>query len=133
MLTHETCIPILSSKLLYLLTFPRHWPVFKIMQKSKMADKITTFSICPKLSPGNLYNQQVKNKLEIALSITISEIFTSFLNYAKIQNGSQNCQNIMKLTLESCVYTLQNQKQAQDCSIVSKIFAHFQNFAKIPR
>ena len=78
----DTLIPPCGSKIrlksLYLLRFSRYWQFFIFCKNPRWPSKVAKIEIFPLCTGHSCTTLRVKNSLEIALSLTVFEIFTLF-------------------------------------------------------
>ena len=118
----ETLVPPCRSKIcsksLYLLRFTRYWH-FSIFRKNlKWPPKVAKIDIFPLCTGHSCATLLVKNSLEIALSLTVLEIFTLFHFPQKSKMAAKSGENWNFTPLHrTLLYYLAGQKFARNLSI----------------
>ena len=93
----ETLVPPCGSKIhsksLYLLRFSRYWQFSIFHENPRWPPKVTKIEIIPLSTGDSCTTLQVKNSLEIALSLTVFEILTLFHFPQKSKMAAESGEN----------------------------------------
>ena len=109
------CGSKLCSKSLYLLQFPRYSHFFICCKNPRWSPKVAKIKIFPLSTGHSCTTLWVKNSLQIALSVTVFEIFTlfHFPQKSKTVTKNRNFTPLHRTLLYDCV----GKKFARNCSI----------------
>ena len=113
------CRSKIHAKSLYLIRFSRYSHFFIFRKNPRWPPKVAKIEIFPFSIGHSCTTLWVKNSLEIALPLTVFEIFTLFLFSAKIQDGRQKWQKLKFFSLlhRTLLYYPAGQKFARNRSI----------------
>ena len=132
-----TTLPVkIRLKTIYLLRFSRYSHIFIFRKNPRWPPKVAKIEFFPLCIGYSCTALRVKNSLEIALSLTVFEIFTLFRFPAKIQNGRQKWRKLkfFPLCIRSSCTTCGSKIRSKSLYLLRfSRYSHFFVFHKNPR
>ena len=126
----------IRSKLLYLLRFLRYSHFFIFHKNPRWPPKVAKFEILPLFTGHSCTTLWVKNSLEIALSVTVFEVFTLFHLPQKSKMATKSGKNPNFTPMHRTLYTTLWVKTSLEIALSLTVFEiftlfHFQQKSKM--